>query len=84
MRLVLSRQARADLAEIRRFLEQDSPRAAAATLGRLNTVVQQLVSGELQGPVVPLTDGRRVQVWPVPPYRIYYERTPSLTRVVRV
>jgi plasmid stabilization system protein ParE len=84
MRLILSRQARADLAEIKRYTAQDSPRAAAAILTRLDEAIQRLLTGELQGREVGLLDGRRVQGWPVPPYRIYYERTASYTRIVRV
>lgn len=84
MRLILSRQARADLAEIRRYMAQDSPRAAGAMLARLDEAIQRLLIGELHGREVRLLDGRRVQGWPVPPYRIYYERTVSYTRIVRV
>ena len=85
MRLILSRQARADLAEIRRYYtDQDGPRAAASMLARLDEVIQRLLTGELHGRDMRLQDGRHVQGWPVPPYRIYYERTASLTRIVRV
>lgn len=84
MRLVLSRQARADLAAIRRYIAQDNPRAAAAMLARLDEVIQQIMRGELHGPESRLQDGRRVQSWPVASYRIYYERTAALTRIVRV
>jgi plasmid stabilization system protein ParE len=84
VRLILSRQARTDLAEIRRYLAQDNPRAAATELARIDAVIQRVVAGELQGPAVRLPDGRRVQSWPVRPYRVYYERTASLTRIVRV
>jgi len=61
MRLVLSRQARADLAEIRRYIAQDNPRAAAAMLARLDEVIQRIMRGELQGPEIQFQDGRRVQ-----------------------
>jgi len=84
MRLVLWRQARADLAEIRRYLAQDSPRAAAVMLARLDEAIQRLFTGELDGREGRLLDGRRVWGWPVSPYRIYYERTATYTRIVRV
>ena len=85
MRLVLSRQARADLAEIKRYyLAEGSPRAAAAMLAHLDEAIQRLLAGALHGREVRLLDGRPVQGWPVPPYRIYYERTASYTRIVRV
>jgi plasmid stabilization system protein ParE len=84
VRLILSRQARADLAEIRRYLAQDNPRVAAAELARIDAIIQRLASGELQGPEIRLPNGQRMRGWPVPPYRVYYERTASLIRIVRV
>jgi plasmid stabilization system protein ParE len=84
MRLILSHQARADLVAIKRYIAQDNPRAAAALLTRIDEVMQRLMLGELQGTEVRLLDGRRLQSWPVRQYRIYYERTASLTRIVRV
>lgn len=84
MRLVLTRTARADLAEILRFIAQDSPRAAAAQLARLDRVIQQLVSGDLQGREVRFRNGRPAQRWPVPPYLIYYRRTRNRTTILRV
>jgi hypothetical protein len=53
-------------------------------LARLDEAIQRLLTGELHGREVRLLDGRPVQGWPVPPYRIYYERTASYTRIVRV
>jgi plasmid stabilization system protein ParE len=84
MRLVLSRQARADLAAIKRYMSQDSPLAAATMLAHIDGIIQQVTRGELQGPESRLPGGRRVHSWPAPPYRIYYERSASLTRIVRV
>ena len=40
MRLVLSRQARVDLAAIKRYIAQDNPRAAAVLLARFDDVLQ--------------------------------------------
>jgi plasmid stabilization system protein ParE len=84
MQLILARQAQADFAEILGFVAQDNLRAAAAELARIDSVIQRLVTGELQGPEVRLLDGRQAQAWPVPPYRIYYRRTRNRTIILRV
>jgi len=84
VRLIISRQARADLAAIRRYIAQDNLAAAAAELDRLDSFIQRLTAGERQGSELRFRDGRRLHGWSAPPYRIYYERTASLTRIVRV
>lgn len=84
MRLVLTRPALADLAEIQRFIAQDSPSAALAFMDRLDSAIQRITRGELQGPAVRLKSGRPAQGWPVPPYRIYYQRTANRTLILRV
>jgi plasmid stabilization system protein ParE len=61
MQLNFAREARADLAEILSYIAQDSPRAAAGVLDRIDDVIQRIVSGELQGPEARLLDGRRAQ-----------------------
>ena len=84
MDLILSPAALADLAEIQRYIAQDSPRAAAAEVARIDSVIQKLLVGELQGQAVRLLSGQRAQRWPVPPYRIYYRRTRTRTTILRV
>ena len=84
MDLILSPAALADLAEIQRYIAQGSPRAAAAEVSRIDSVIQKLLAGELQGPAVRLLSGRRAQRWPVPPYLIYYQRTRNRTTILRV
>jgi plasmid stabilization system protein ParE len=53
-------------------------------LARIDGAIQRLLTGELHGQEARLLDGRRVLGWPVPPYRIYFERTASSMRIVRV
>jgi len=84
MQLVLTRRALGDLAEIQRYIALDSPHAAAAVLDRLDGVIQQLLTGELQGPELRFANGRRARRWSVPPYRIYYRRSTDQTVIVRV
>jgi plasmid stabilization system protein ParE len=84
MRLVLTRPALADLAEIQRFIAQDSVRAAEAFMARLDETIQKIHAGELNGRETRLGSGRRAHGWPVPPYRIYYRRTANQTLILRV
>lgn len=83
MQLNVTREARADLEEILRYVGQGSPRAAAAVLARIDDAIQRLVTGELQGPEAQLLDGRRARSWPGLPYRIYYRRTRNRTTILR-
>jgi plasmid stabilization system protein ParE len=84
MDLVFSPAALDDLEEIHRYIARENPRAAAAVLARLDDVFQKLMMGEIQGPRVRLLSGEQARRWPVPPYRIYYERTASQTHILRV
>jgi plasmid stabilization system protein ParE len=84
MTFELTRTALAELADIRRFIDQDNPTAAAAVLGRLDYVMQQLAAGEVQGPEVRMANGRVLRRWSVPPYRIYYRRSTRRNVIVRV
>ena len=84
MSIVLTRAARTDLAEAYEYIARDNHAAATRVLDRLVAVVEQLAAGELQGPEVRLSDGRRVRRWSAPPYRIYYHHSPRRLVVVRI
>ena len=84
MNVVLTRRAQRDLTEIYEFIAADNPAPAELVLARLFQVIQQIADGDLNGPEVRLTDGRRVRRWPVPPYRVYYRRSAQRTVIVRV
>jgi toxin ParE1/3/4 len=83
MNLVIGPEAEVDLAEIYEYIAADRPRAAERMLDQLRAVMQRLADGEFNGPAARLPDGRRVHGWPVPPYRIYYQRTIDQTVIVR-
>jgi plasmid stabilization system protein ParE len=84
MKVTISDQAERDLADAIEYLAAQDPSAAERTLDRLYAAFQYLAAGELQGPETRLADGQRVQSWPVPPYRVYYQRSPQETVIVRV
>lgn len=84
MNPVVSPEALRDLTAIHDFIAQENPRAAQRVLDRLTEMFRRLAEGQVQGSEVRLTDGRRVRSWPLPPYRIYYQRTSSEMVIVRV
>jgi len=84
MNVVLTKRAQRDLTEIYEFVGANSSAAAERVLARLVDIMQWLADGELSGPEVRPTDGRRVRRWSVPPYRVYYRRSTRRTVIVRV
>jgi plasmid stabilization system protein ParE len=84
MSIIIAPEAARDLSEIYDYIAGDRPSAALRVLAQLNTAFQRLADGELKGQEVRLLDGSRAQAWPVPPYRIYYQRVGDETHIFRV
>ena len=84
MTIVVAPKAREDLRETYEYIARDNREAADRVLARIVEVIGMLASGAVEGREVTLRDGRRVQTWPVPPYRIYYRKRGEVFQVVRV
>lgn len=84
MIVLVSPQARGDLKEAFDYIHKDNPSAADQVLARLVEMFGLLASGVVTGREVVLQDGRRVNTWPVPPYRIYYRKSADRLEVIRV
>jgi toxin ParE1/3/4 len=84
MKISVSRKAREDLRDAHRWVARDNPQAADRMLVRILNVMDLLASGVVVGRSVRLRDGRKVRTWAVPPYRIYYRRTPNVLSIVRI
>ena len=84
MTVIVSRKAQQDLDQAYRHIAQDSPESADRLLVRILHVIDILASGELVGRNVRLRDGRQVQTWPIPPYRIYYRKSAESFNLLRV
>lgn len=84
MIVVVSPQARDDLKEAFDYIHKDNPPAANQVLAHLVEMFGFLASGAVTGREVLLQDGRRVNTWPVPPYRIYYRKNVDRLEVIRV
>lgn len=65
------------------YLAERNPAAAAKFVERVDTVLQMLALGNVDGPEQRLHSGKVVHSWPVYPYRVYYERHDALI-VLRV
>jgi len=84
MTVVFSPQARADLSEVYEYIRSDNPKAADKVLAHIVEVIGLLATDAMEGRSVVLRDGRQVQTWPVPPYRIYYRKNLERFEVLRV
>ena len=73
MRIVLwTDQARADLAAIRAFIEQDSPHYASVVVSRVIAATGRLAQFPESGRAVPEFENPHVREVVQPPYRIVY------------
>lgn len=84
MKPIFAPQAQRDLRRAISYLFARNPSAAIELKNELLGVIESLAGGEFEGAEVQLRSGRWVRSWPVPPYRLYYQRSPELFRVIRV
>lgn len=84
MNVIVSPKAERDLKEAFEYIAQDSPAAANRLLVRFEEIMEMLASGLVRGSEVTLKDGRRVEAWSMPPYRIYFRRREDALEVLRV
>jgi plasmid stabilization system protein ParE len=84
LRVRLSLRAQNDLRSAVGYLLERNPVAAVELKGQFLATIDRLGQGLFEGPEVQLRSGRSVRSWPVPPYRIYYQRTADELRVIRV
>lgn len=74
---VFTRSARKDLDAAAGFITD-------GLSSRLVETVEKLARREFEGRSVTLVTGAAVQVWPVPPFRIYYEWRGEILTVLRI
>ena len=84
MRIVLAPLAAQDLKEAGDYIEADRPAAADEMLVGITNALALLASGIVSGAEVTLKDGRKVNYWSVPPFRIYYRIRGAELQVARV
>ena len=84
MTVTYSEEAIADIVEAIAFLQERRPSAAAQLDAEITRCLARLAGAEFDGPLSQLRSGARVRSWPVPPFRIYYQRLPDELLVLRV
>jgi plasmid stabilization system protein ParE len=67
------------------LVERGDAAAAVRLVERLSSVIlTDLADGHVDGPMYVLGAGERVYGWPMPPFRIYYQRATGTLIVMRV
>jgi plasmid stabilization system protein ParE len=84
MKVVLSAAACKELKQAHEHIARDNPIAAAREVARVLEALQDLAHTRVDGREVALDDGRRVRLWFVSSYRVYYRRTATKLQVVRI
>lgn len=84
MNVTYTEEALADIVEAITYLNDRSPTAAARLNAELSRCIDRIAASEFEGPESRLRSGAIVRSWPVPPFRIYYQRHPDALLIVRV
>ena len=84
MNIAYTEEAIADILDAIAYLNDRNPTAAAHLDADTAKCIEHLAAGEFEGPVTRLRSGSLVRSWPVPPFRIYYQRQPSVLLILRV
>ena len=84
MKISYTEEAIADIVSALTYLAERSPSAAANLDAAIERCIDRLAAQEFDGPVSRLKSGAQVPSWPVPPFRVYYQRFPAELLIVRV
>ena len=84
MKVTYTDEALADILDALTYLNERNPTAAANLDNEIARCIDHLAAGDFEGPVSRLRSGSVVRSWPVPPFRIYYQRHPNELLIVRV
>ena len=84
MNITYTEEALADILDAIAYLILRSPAAAPNLDTDLAACIEHLAAGEFEGPLSRLRSGSLVRSWPVPPFRVYYQREPGVLLILRV
>lgn len=84
MKVTFAPEAEQDLVSAVEFVRDKNPTAAAQLYSNVTTLVRRLAEGDFEGPQHRLRSGAIVRSWPVPPYRIYYQRGTDALHIIRI
>ncbi len=84
MKVSYTEDAIADIVDAIEYVKEHSPKAAANLDHAISDCVARLADGRFDGPTSTLRSGSIVQSWPIPPFRVYYQRHPDELLIVRM
>ena len=84
MTVTYAEEAIADIVEAITYLNERNPTTAVKLDAQIARCIERLAAEDFEGPVSRLRSGALVRSWPVPPFRIYYQRHPGELLIVRV
>ena len=84
MNITYAEEALADILDAITYLNERNRTAASNLDTDLAACIEHLAAGEFEGPLSRLRSGSLVRSWPVPPFRIYYQRQPGELLILRV
>jgi plasmid stabilization system protein ParE len=82
--ITYAEEAIADILDAIAYLNERNPAAASSLDTDLAACIEHVAAGEFEGPLSRLRSGSLVRSWPVPPFRIYYQRQPGELLILRV
>jgi toxin ParE1/3/4 len=82
--VVFSPDARQDVFDLYGYIFVDEPAAADRVMDRISAALALLDEQKVEGREAVLRSGKRVRLWLVSPYRLYYRRQGKVLQVVRV
>lgn len=74
MNVTYTEEAIADILDAIAYLHERNPAAASNLDADVASCIEHLAAGDFDGPLSRLRSGSLVRSWPVPPFRIYYQR----------
>lgn len=84
MKVVVSKQAKTDLLEIRRFIARADRAAAKREIAQIRLAIGVLATDNADGRNVVLSTGDSARIWLVSSYRIYYRRQNGELQILRI
>jgi plasmid stabilization system protein ParE len=84
VKIVLTGPAVEDLANQLAYIAERNSDAADRIEARVFSIIDRLAESEFEGPEQKLRSGEIVRSWPVPPLRVYYQRTADTVVVLRI
>lgn len=84
MKITFAPEAEQDLVSAVDFVRSKNPTAATQLYSNVTTLLRRLAEGDFEGPRHRLRSGVLVRSWPIPPYRVYYQREADSLHIVRI